>query len=111
MSKLECVQGASFGYDVTCDEVPVFDTNWVGSWAIVAGLDDITDGDDLVTLASGPLVHSADDKVLEVRILPTETNIIPVDEYVLVVQVVNAVLDFSEEVVQEPFLILEQGIA
>ena len=111
MIDLQCVQGASFAYDITCKEVPTFDSNWGGTWAIVQSLDDITDGDDLVTLASGNLVLSGDTTTLELKILPAVTNAIPVAEYILVAQVVNTVIGFSEEVMQKSFEILEQGIA
>lgn len=110
-TKHKCVQGASFAYDLSCDEVPTFDVNWGGSWAIVDALDDLTDQDDLVTRASGALVLSGDSTKLELRVPPTATNAIPVGSYKLVAQVLNASIGFSDEVMQDSFEITEQGIA
>ena len=110
-TKHKCVQGASFAYDLTCDDIPTFDANWGGSWAIVDALDDLTDQDDLVTHASGTLVISGDATALELRIPPADTNVITVGSYVLVAQVINTTISFSAEVMQDDFEITEQGIA
>ena len=111
VNKLTCVQGASFAYDITCDEVPTFDANWTGTWAVIESLDDVTDGDDIVTLASGDLVHSPDNTILQLRIPPADNNALPVKTYVLVAQVINTAIGFSEEVLQAPYTITKQGIA
>ena len=118
-TKHKCVQGSSFAYDLTCEELPTLDSNWGGSWAIVDALDDLVteevEGsgttDNLVTRASGVLVLSPDNTTLELRIPPADTSTIATGSYVLVAQVVNTVLEFSEEVMQDSFEITEQGIA
>lgn len=118
-TKHKCVQGSSFAYDITCEELQTLDSNWGGSWAIVDALDDLVteavEGsgttDDLVTRASGTLVLSGDNTALELRIPPAATNAIATGAYILVAQVDNATLSFSEEVMQDSFEITEQGIA
>lgn len=110
-TKHSCVQGASYAYDFSCDEIPTFDVNWGGSWAIVSSLDDVSDGNDIVTLASGTLAISGDTTKLEMRIAPADTQIIPVGSYILVVEVVNATIGFSNEIMQDDFDVTEQGIS
>ena len=108
--KHTCVQGDAYNYNLVCTEVSELDTNWTGSWAIVEALDDITDGNDLVTLASGVLALSDDLAKLELRIPAAATTTIPVASYKLVVSVINVGLSFSKEVLQDPFKITKQGI-
>lgn len=110
-TKHTCIQGSNFAYDVSCDEIETLDINWVGAWAIIDELDDLTDQDDLVTHATGSLVLSTDLKSLELRILPADTSALPVAFYTIVVQVANATLGFSEELMQDSFEITPQGIA
>lgn len=110
-TKHQCVQGSSFAYDITCDEVQTFDANWSATWAIVENLDDLSDQNDLTTLASGSVGKSGDTTTFELRILPADTADIPVGYYTLVVEVSNATLGFAEEIMQDQFEITPQGIA
>lgn len=103
-------QGNSFGIDISCSELGTFDANFTGLWAIVEALDDKTDGDDIVTLAEGTMDRSSDDTKFELRILPAETNPIPVGGYMLIAQISNTVLGYSQEVLQRAFTITPQGI-
>lgn len=110
-TKHGCIQGSNFSYDISCDEVPTFDNDWVGSWAIIEALDDLTDTNDIVVLSSGALALSTDNSCLELRILPADTEVIPVGFYTIVVQVSNSTIGFSQEVMQDSFEIKPQGIA
>jgi len=106
----KCVQGDSFAYDFSCKEVPIFDANWGGLWSIVDSLDDVSDGNNIVSRANGSLVRSSDDTKLELRVQPAQTNAIPVGTYYLVVQATNSSIGFNQEIMQDEFEITEQGI-
>ena len=107
----ECIQGDSFAYDFSCDELPTFDANWSGKWAIIEGLDDISDGNDIVTIAEGDLIRSSNNSKLELRLAPTVTEAIAVGYYLLIVQITNTAIAFNQEVMQEEFKVTVQGIA
>ena len=110
-TKHSCIQGSSFAYDFTCDDITTFDTGWTGQWAIVKSLDDVSDGNDITPLASGSLTKSDDSTAMQLRITPTDTSSIPVGYYYLVVQVSNTSINFSDEIMQDQFEIKKQGIA
>ncbi len=104
-SKHDCVQGDSFAFDFTAKELEEFDPNWGGSWAIKESIDKSA-----VPLASGTLSVSGDNKKLELRITPTDTETIPVGKYFLIVEVTNDSAEFKQEIMQDQFEIMVQGI-
>ncbi len=104
-TKHKCVQGDSYAYDYYSNDIPVFDTSWSGSWAIVDKL-----GTGRSSLASGVLNKSTDETKLEMRITPADTNSIAEGNYFLIVQVTNPSISFNKEIVQDPFEITAQGI-
>ena len=106
----ECIQGSSFSYDFSCDQLSTFDADWGGTWAVVDKLEDKTVGDTATVFANGALALSGDNTKLELRIAPNETNVIPVGFYYLVVEINNAVIGFSQEVMQDEFEVKQQGI-
>lgn len=110
ITKHICIQGDSFAYDFSCKDIPSFDVNWTGAWAIVDKLEDKTLGITSETFASGSLVRSGDTKKLELRILPAETSLVEVGQYILIVAITNSAIGFSIEVMQDKFTISEQGI-
>jgi|PlaIllAssembly_1097288.scaffolds.fasta_scaffold03461_2 hypothetical protein len=103
-------QGDSYAEDFSNVDIPVLDSDWGGDWAIVAELYDALTLPNPTPLASGTLTLSTDNTKLELRILPTDTEAIPVGTYKLVVQAKNATLFFCKEIVQRTLKITVQGI-
>lgn len=102
---LECIQGDSFSYDFSTTSITTFDANWGGSWAIVDAIPPVA-----APLATGTIVRSSDNTKMELRVLPADTNTIPVGSYFLVAELTNATIGFNQEVMQESFKITAQGI-
>ena len=105
MSKAGCIQGDSFSYDISSKAIPTFDANWTGKWAILDAIPPVA-----APFASGVIVPSSDNKKMELRILPADTNSIPVGDYFLVAELTNTTIGFNQEVVQEKFPITPQGV-
>lgn len=103
--KHEIIQGDSYSYDITCAEVPTFDVNWTGKWAIVDKL-----GADGTIFSEGLLAISGDSSALEMRIKPAESAIVDPGKYYLVVEVTNTVLEFNQEIMQDALTIKKQGV-
>ena len=102
---LECIQGDSFSYDFSTDALDTFDVNWTGTWAIVSAIPNLE-----ADLASGSIGISSNQEKMEMRILPADTNSIPVGSYFLIAQLTNTTIGFNQEVMQRAFKITAQGI-
>jgi len=105
MSDITSIQGDSMAYDFYSDDIETFDADWGGSWAIVDAIPATQ-----APLATGQLALSGDFKKLEARILPDDTNTIPVGKYYLVVEINNNTINFNQEVMQEKLILKPQGI-
>jgi hypothetical protein len=104
MADITSIQGDSIAYDFYTDSIDTFDSDWGGSWAIVDTIPPTN------TLATGSLSISGDQTKLEARILPADTDAIPVGKYYLVVEINNSVISFNQEVMQSKLIIKAQGI-
>jgi hypothetical protein len=104
-TKHKLIQGASYALDFTTVKYPTLDVNWTGTWAIVDVL-----GSGGTTEATGAMAPSADLKAMELRIAPTDTASITEGSYILVAQITNTTLGYSDEVIQDPLTITAQGI-
>lgn len=104
-TKHTCIQGASYSYDYWTPDYETLDDDWTGKWAIVDLL-----GTSNTELATGSLSKNTDNTKFQLRILPADTNTIPPGDYVLVVEITNIALGFSNEVAQDKFTITPQGV-
>ena len=100
----ECIQGDHFSYDFTSPAIDEFDQNWYGAWSIVSALGESPE-------SSGTVEPSVSKESMELRIKPTDTNIITVGDYLLIVQLSNDTLYFNKEIMQDIFIVLPQGIS
>lgn len=104
-NKYSCIQGDSFALDFYSPELSTLDADWVGQWAIVDKL-----GAGRATLASGTLGKNDNNSKFELRVKPSDTAGLAIAEYFLVVQITNTVIEFNQEIVQDVFIITEQGL-
>ena len=104
-TKHSSIQEDSYSYDLSSPNVATFDVNWTGTWGIVDAL-----GAGNTVLATGALAISTDQTKLEMRILPADTDAIPVGNYYLVVEITNTAIGFNQEVMQDRLVIKAQGV-
>ena len=103
MAGYTITQGASFFRSFSETDI-TFDDTWSGVWAI---LDNVGG----TVIEQGTLTESTDSLKLLLRIKDTDTDDIPVGNYVLVVEISNSVTGYSSEVIRDLFIIQKQGIA
>ena len=97
------IQGDNLGYDFKNADGSIFDDNWYGKWAIMPGLGK-------PPTMEYDLERSADDLTFMFRLTPTLSTQLPVGSYVLVIEMSNDLLEYNQELLQEPLKIAKQGI-
>lgn len=101
--KRSIYQGDSYAEDFTSPDIPTFDANYSGTWALLTALG-------AAATISGALTKSADNTTLQLRITPAQTEAIAEMEYILVAQVKNDSIGFKQEILHEKFEVKPQGI-
>ena len=103
------IQGDDYDYDYSLSTYKQLDGNWGGTWAIILKSEFGTDY--ITPLATGALSVSADNKRLQLRIPPADTNNIPLGAiYMLIVEITNNAIGFNREIIQDSLIIKPQGI-
>jgi hypothetical protein len=96
-------QGDNDWADIPRTDGLILTSDWVGTWAIVTAVG-------ATATVSGTMPLSTDNYYFQRRITPANTLACPVGNYLLVTQIKNDALQFSQEISHERIAIVAQGI-
>lgn len=109
MATHKIIQGDDYAYDYSLSSYKTLDAGWGGTWAIIRKSEFGTDS--ITPLATGAITVSSDKKRLQVRVLPDDTESIPLGAiYMLIVEATNDSINFRREIAQDSLSITAQGI-